>query len=103
MAAIEALSNAPRPVVGAVAIGRNEGDRLKHCIRSLSSAGVVVYVDSGSADGSAQWARENGAEVVALDPNLPFTAARARNNGFRRLQAIAPAIRYVQFVDGDCE
>src|SRR5581483_10954142 len=32
-----------------------------------------------------------------------FTAARARNEGFDWLLAIAPQVRYVQFVDGDCE
>ena len=44
--------------VGAVVIGRNEGERLKRCLMSLSAAGAVVYVDSGSTDGSAQWAVE---------------------------------------------
>jgi glycosyltransferase involved in cell wall biosynthesis len=88
---------------GAVAIGRNEGARLESCLRSLSSATVVVYVDSGSVDESVQWARRQGAEVVDLDPTAPFTAARARNAGFRRLREIAPELRYVQFIDGDCE
>ena len=88
---------------GAVAIGRNEGKRLKSCLASLSSAAAVVYVDSGSTDGSAQWARDQGATVVDLDMATPFTAARARNAGLRRLQEIAPDLRYVQFVDGDCE
>ncbi len=89
--------------IGAVAIGRNEGERLKRCLQSLSGVGVVVYVNSGSSDGSAQWAAANGARVVELDMAMPFTAARARNCGFRRLQEIAPQIEYVQFVDGDCE
>ena len=62
-----------------------------------------MYVDSGSTDGSAQWAREHGAEVIELDMSLPFTAARARNAGFRHLREMAPDLRYVQFVDGDCE
>jgi GT2 family glycosyltransferase len=48
-------------------------------------------------------ARSLGVEVVALDMSQPFTAARARNAGFARLQAIAPGLRWVQFVDGDCE
>ena len=34
---------------------------------------------------------------------VPFTAARARNVGFKRLLAIAPRLTYVHFVDGDCE
>ena len=88
---------------GAIAVGRNEGERLKRCIASLSTASVVVYVDSGSTDGSAQWARKHGVEVVDLDMRLPFTAARARNAGFRRLREIDPDLTYVQFLDGDCE
>jgi GT2 family glycosyltransferase len=41
--------------------------------------------------------------VVELDSHAPFTAARARNVGFRKLQQIAPHVEYIQFVDGDCE
>ena len=88
---------------GAVVIGRNEGERLKRCLTSLSTAGVVIYVDSGSTDGSSQWAADRGAEVIELDASLPFTAARARNSGIQRLREIAPLIDYIQFVDGDCE
>lgn len=88
---------------GAIVIGRNEGERLRRCLRSLSAAAALVYVDSGSTDGSAKWALGQGVEVIDLDITLPFTAARARNAGFRRLQEIAPELGYVQFVDGDCE
>jgi glycosyltransferase involved in cell wall biosynthesis len=88
---------------GAVAIGRNEGERLRQCLKSLSAVAVVVYVDSGSTDGSAQLARDLGADVIELDLSTPFTAARARNAGFRRLREMAPDLPYVQFVDGDCE
>jgi glycosyltransferase involved in cell wall biosynthesis len=88
---------------GVVAIGRNEGDRLKRCLLSLPPSATVVYVDSGSTDGSDLWARGYGAQVVALDMGRPFTAARARNAGFRRLIEIQPNISFVQFVDGDCE
>jgi GT2 family glycosyltransferase len=90
--------------VGAVAIGRNEGERLKRCLRALTSqADAVVYVDSGSTDGSVEFARSIGVEVVSLDMTLPFTAARARNAGAERLMTIHAAARYIQFVDGDCE
>src|SRR5436190_5666009 len=90
--------------VGIVAIGRNEGERLRRCLQSLDpSARPTVYVDSGSSDGSPKLARSLGAEVVALDMALPFTAARARNAGLERLLAISSTIEYVQFVDGDCE
>lgn len=87
-----------------VAIGRNEGARLERCLRAaLSAAASVVYVDSGSSDGSAALARAAGCVVVELDPAQPFTAARARNEGFDRATAGAPHIEFVQFVDGDCE
>jgi len=94
----------PTPQLAVVAIGRNEGERLKLCLRSvLSVADVVVYVDSGSSDGSSEFARSIGVEVVALDMSRPFSAARARNEGLARLKAICPEVRFVQFIDGDCE
>jgi len=90
--------------VGVVAIGRNEGERLYKCLRSVIGGTVpVVYVDSGSTDGSASTARSAGSEVVELDHRIPFTAARARNEGFERLCQLEPNLVYVQFVDGDCE
>ena len=88
---------------GAVAIGRNEGARLRRCLESLSTAAAVVYVDSGSTDGSVQLALDHGAHVIELDMTIPFTAARARNAGFRRMREIASDLSYVQFVDGDSE
>jgi GT2 family glycosyltransferase len=99
------VPTAERPAgVGVVVIGRNEGERLKRCIGSVKAlAAQVVYVDSNSTDGSAEWARGQGVDVVALDLSRPFTAARARNEGLRRLTALAPGLAYVQFVDGDCE
>ncbi|KAA0983555.1 glycosyltransferase family 2 protein [Pseudomonas sp. ANT_J28] len=90
--------------IGVVVIGRNEGLRLERCLISLvGSAEKVVYVDSGSTDGSVHVALRLGVEVVELDMTIPFTAARARNEGFACIQRLLPAMRYVQFVDGDCE
>jgi GT2 family glycosyltransferase len=90
--------------VGCVVIGRNEGPRLERCLRSLAGrVACVVYVDSGSSDGSIELARRLGARVVELDLTRPFTAARARNAGFDALTSLRPGLAYVQFVDGDCE
>lgn len=90
--------------VAVVVIGRNEGERLLRCLDSVARAGApVVYVDSGSDDGSPAAARARGADVVALDESAPFNAARARNEGLARLARLCPDVRYVQFVDGDCE
>lgn len=109
------VTNPPsKPEIGVVAIGRNEGERLRRCLASVlartdsGSAAeallpVVVYVDSNSTDGSVAVAEGFGAEVVNLDTRQKFTAARARNSGLERLLLIAPHVEYVQFLDGDCE
>src|SRR5690606_31639077 len=90
--------------VGVVIIGRNEGERLVRCFRSLQpDTNRLVYVDSGSSDSSQSTAQAMGVELVALDTSIPFTAARARNAGFMRLISLYPDVDYVQFVDGDCE
>lgn len=90
--------------LGVVVIGRNEGERLRRCLNSiLQIVPATVYVDSGSNDGSTQMAIEMGADVVDLDLSQPFTAARARNEGLRRLLLLYPDIAFVQFLDGDCE
>jgi GT2 family glycosyltransferase len=90
--------------IGVVVIGRNEGERLRRCLDSVGDQDrVVVYVDSGSTDGSVGLARSRKVEVVELDLSIPFTAARARNEGFERLLQAGPQTAFVQFVDGDCE
>jgi GT2 family glycosyltransferase len=103
-AAAAAGATPGRGGVAAVVIGRNEGARLRACLASvLGGAEPVIYVDSGSTDGSPGLARAMGAEVVLLDLGRPFTAARARNAGLAALRARrAPAPPYVQFLDGDC-
>jgi GT2 family glycosyltransferase len=89
---------------GIVVIGRNEGERLKCCLKSLRGmTDRMVYVDSGSSDDSVAVSRNLGIDVVELDVSTPFTAARARNTGFRRLLNLLPSLEYVFFVDGDCE
>ena len=51
--------------VGVVVIGRNEGERLKLCLTSLTNqTNFVVYVDSGSTDNSVASASALGAEVA---------------------------------------
>lgn len=87
--------------IAAVLIGRNEGTRLVAALASLpADVTPVVYVDSGSSDGSVAVARAAGARVVELDAARPFTAARARNAGLAALGAARPD--YVQLMDGDC-
>lgn len=92
------------PIVGAIAIGRNEGERLIRCLEALLASGMeVVYVDSNSSDDSVAQAKQRGVHVVELDLSKPFTAARARNAGVQKLLEVSPDVRFLQFVDGDCE
>jgi len=90
--------------VGIVVIGRNEGERLRACLSSVAGkAATIVYVDSGSTDSSVAVAKEMGTDVVVLNNQSPFTAARGRNAGFERIQTIMPNLEFVQFIDGDCD
>lgn len=97
--------NATVDDVGVVVIGRNEGERLMVCLDALGRCGAlpehVVYVDSGSSDGSVERVRARGVTVIELQP--PFTAAKGRNAGYRHLLQTAPDLAAIQFVDGDCE
>jgi GT2 family glycosyltransferase len=87
-----------------VIIGRNEGERLKDCLRSvIGITEGIVYVDSGSSDGSVEYACSKNVAVVELDMSLPFSAARARNEGFFHLICKYPEFQFVQFIDGDCQ
>ncbi|MEP1356260.1 MAG: glycosyltransferase family A protein [Tateyamaria sp.] len=88
----------------AVVIGRNEGPRLITCLSSLiRQVDRIIYVDSGSTDGSIEHARSVGARVVVLPVDKPFTAARARNAGLQAAKQLEPAPDLIQFIDGDCE
>lgn len=90
--------------IGAVVIGRNEGERLIACLRSiLAEVECIVYVDSGSTDDSVRRAGELGVDVVSLALDIPFTAARARNDGASYLIDHYSGLEYIQFVDGDCQ
>ena len=109
-ASVDKLSGTPDVIpgnsaalpVGVVVIGRNEGERLRQCLGSVRAARHVVYVDSGSTDGSCALARSLGCKVVELTSPPGFSAARARNAGLAQLQLQAPNLGFVQFVDGDC-
>ena len=86
-----------------VVIGRNEGARLRACLESARAEGVpIVYVDSGSSDGSPALAAAMGVRAVALERGPGFCAARARNRGLAELAGDAAPPAFVQVLDGDC-
>lgn len=90
--------------IGAVVIGRNEGQRLLTCLDSISKhIDHIVYVDSGSIDNSIEEAKARNINVIILDTTIPFTAARARNAGAQNLLKTNPQLKFLQFIDGDCE
>jgi glycosyltransferase involved in cell wall biosynthesis len=90
--------------IGVVVIGRNEGERLKSCIRSfLTDSLRIVYVDSGSSDQSVDFVQSQGFDSLALDMSIPFSAGRARNEGYRFLLDKYDDIECIQFIDGDCD
>ncbi|MDE1175185.1 MAG: glycosyltransferase [Edaphobacter sp.] len=87
--------------VSVVVIGRNEGERLRRCLSSVFAMDrtgfetEVIYVDSGSTDGSTELARSMGAQAIVLKPERP-SAALGRNAGWR-----AAVGDIVLFLDGD--
>ena len=88
--------------VGLVVIGRNEGERFVSCLASLPIDVPAVYVDSGSTDDSVANAQAANVRVVHLSNDAGFTAARARNLGWRTLTEKFPNLDFIQFIDGDC-
>jgi GT2 family glycosyltransferase len=100
----EPAGTAAPVAIAVVVIGRNEGERLRRCLNSaVREALHLLYVDSGSTDGSVALAKSLGVEALELDPGKPFSAARARNEGAAWLRGALPRLHYLQFVDGDCE
>jgi glycosyltransferase involved in cell wall biosynthesis len=89
------------PALSVVVIGRNEGARLERCLESVRVADYprqfmeLIYVDSGSTDGSCALAERLGARVVQNASDRPCAAA-ARNAGSR-----AARFDLVHFLDGD--
>jgi glycosyltransferase involved in cell wall biosynthesis len=89
------------PLLSVVVIGRNEGERLRHCLLSIGNMQwpggetEIVYVDSASTDDSREVARQLSARVIAVRPSRP-TAALGRNAGWRASHG-----RFVLFLDGD--
>ena len=90
--------------IGIVIIGRNEGRRIEKCVRSvLDSGAAFIYVDSNSSDNSVEIVKRTGANILELDKSAPMSAARARNAGYKWLIKNVHGLKYVHFIDGDCE
>lgn len=87
--------------ISVVIIGRNEGNRLETCIRSVQAVhepsiiAEIIYVDSASTDGSPERAATLGAKVITVYPKYP-AAAIGRNAGWQ-----AATASFILFLDGD--
>lgn len=65
-----------RVPVSACILAFQEIDRIADCIRSASFCEQVIVVDSGSTDGTQEYAARLGAEVVVRSPFPGFRAQR---------------------------
>lgn len=88
-------------LISVVVIGRNEGQRLKDCLMSALSMKQdefqteLIYVDSGSTDGSPELATTLGCSVIRVQPMRP-SAALGRNAGWQAAKG-----QFILFLDGD--
>ncbi|OQW90972.1 MAG: glycosyl transferase family 2, partial [Beggiatoa sp. IS2] len=89
------------PQLSVVIIGRNEGQRLVDCIRSVQAMNFpakdreIIYVDSDSTDDSPARAQALGVKVIVVYPERP-AAAIGRNAGWQAARA-----PFILFLDGD--
>lgn len=87
--------------VSVVIIGRNEAGNISECVSSALNMEYprelleVIYVDTGSTDGTQDIARAAGARVIEAKSPLPC-ASLGRNTGLKESKH-----GVIHFVDGD--
>ena len=89
-------------MISVVVIGKNEGERLAACLKSIQTAlnvlaHEVVYVDSCSTDQSLQTAKALGARCFLL-AERQTTAGLGRFVGAKEARG-----EYLLFLDGDMQ
>lgn len=88
-------------LLSVVVIGKNEGERLTECLRSVRRISLpreeyeLIYIDSLSEDDSIHRAVSLEAKVLSLNTARP-NAAKARNLGLRASKG-----EFILFLDGD--
>lgn len=68
----------PPPRLSVIVITRNEVQRLRRCLASVSFADECIVVDSGSTDGTVELARALGAQVTTTTDWPGFGAQKNR-------------------------
>jgi hypothetical protein len=107
------MSSSPAPTVAAVIPAKDEADRIAATVRAvlgIPGVDLVVVVDDGSTDHTAELAREAGAEVVRHARNRGKAAAMTTGAGYVARHEVAEGRaaraadqRPLLFVDGDLE
>jgi glycosyltransferase involved in cell wall biosynthesis len=99
------VTEAADPVGGLAVVipAKDEAERIATTVRAalaIEGAALVVVVDDGSSDGTAERAEQAGAEVVRHDRNRGKAAAM--ETGALRVAALDPAApRALLFIDAD--
>lgn len=80
------IEKSPGIVFSIILIGRNESSTLPRLIKSMGNfikdGGQVVYVDTGSTDGTAQIAKDLGCKVIELGTIFIINVTEARAKEF---------------------
>jgi len=107
------MTATPAPTVAAVIPAKDEADRIAAtvaAVRGIPGVDLVVVVDDGSSDGTAEIARAAGADVVRHARNRGKAAAMTTGAGYvARHEGVEGRVggsddrRPLLFVDGDLE
>lgn len=84
--------------VSAVILCLNEKENIKRCVESLRWCKEIVVVDSGSWDGTQEYAESLGANVVVNRPHGRFLISEQRNWALDNIKFNA---NWILFVDAD--
>jgi len=82
-----------KPLLSAIVIAKNEGERLYACLRNLSWADELILVDNGSTDNTVQIARQRKATIIKERTN---NFARLRNIGAKSARGV-----WLLYIDAD--
>lgn len=93
----------PEPIVAVVIVNWNQRNLVLEAVRSFEEADykhtLVIIVDNGSSDGSAESLKEEHQAVILIENNRNLGFARASNQGME--EALKRGADYVFFFNND--